>query len=53
MGYLIEFGARPLNRVIVAEVENRLADLVLSGKLVDGDNITLDEKDGQLSVLKG
>ena len=53
LGYSIEFGARPLKRVIVAEVENRLADLILSGKLVSGDCVSLDEKDGRFTVLKG
>jgi ATP-dependent Clp protease ATP-binding subunit ClpB len=51
--YSIEFGARPLKRVIVEEVENRLADRILSGKLVEHDNVTLDEKDRHFAVLKG
>lgn len=51
--YSVEFGARPLKRVIVSEVENRLADLILSGKLVSGDCVSLDEKDGRFTVLKG
>lgn len=53
LGYSIEFSVRQLKCVIVTEVENRLADLILSGKLVSGDCVSLDEKDGQLAVLKG
>ncbi len=50
MGYSVEFGARPLKRVIVTEVENRLADLILSGKLNKGDTVRIDAKDGRLTA---
>ena len=50
MGYSVEFGARPLKRVIVAEVENRLADLILSGGLNAGDTAKIDERNDQLTV---
>lgn len=50
IGYSVEFGARPLKRVIVAEVENRLADLILSGGLNAGDTAKIDERNGQLTV---
>ncbi|MBP7732149.1 MAG: hypothetical protein KA140_00065 [Caldisericia bacterium] len=53
ISYSIESGVSPLKRFIMLEVENRLADLILSGKLVSGDCVSLDEKDGQLAVLKG
>lgn len=51
--YSVEAGTEPLKRIIVTEVENRLADLILSGKLVSGDCVSLDEKDGRFTVLKG
>lgn len=50
MGYSVEFGARPLKRVIVTEVENKLADLILSGKLNKGDTARIDAKDGRLTA---
>lgn len=53
LGYSIESGVSPLKHFIMLEVENRLADLILSGKLVSGDCVSLDEKDGQFAVLKG
>lgn len=34
LGYSIESDASPLKRFIMLKVENRLADLILSGKLV-------------------
>ncbi|GIW21114.1 MAG: chaperone protein ClpB [Candidatus Sericytochromatia bacterium] len=42
LGYDINFGARPLKRVIQKEIENKLALELLEGKFKDGDNITID-----------
>lgn len=50
MGYSVEFGARPLKRVIVTEVENKLADLILSGRLNKGETARIDAKDGRLTA---
>lgn len=38
------FGARPLKRAIQQEIENPLAEQMLSGKLVPGKQVTLDIK---------
>lgn len=40
------FGARPLKRAIQQEIENPLAEQMLSGKLVPGKQVTLDIKKG-------
>lgn len=41
-GYDPVFGARPLKRVLQQEVLNRLSKEILTGKVNDGDRITLD-----------
>lgn len=41
-GYDVNFGARPLKRVVQQEVLNRLSKEILAGKINDGDRITLD-----------
>ena len=41
-GYDPTFGARPLKRVLQQEVLNRLSKEILTGKINDGDRITLD-----------
>jgi ATP-dependent Clp protease ATP-binding subunit ClpB len=47
-GYEPAFGARPLKRLIQREVLDRLARLVLSGELRDGESVTIDADDGEL-----
>jgi ATP-dependent Clp protease ATP-binding subunit ClpB len=49
-GYDPAFGARPLKRAIQREVENRMARLILAGKIREGDTIEVgfDEKQGEL-----
>ncbi|WP_308116563.1 ATP-dependent Clp protease ATP-binding subunit [Leifsonia poae] len=49
-GYEPEYGARPLRRVIQREVDDRIADLLVSGDLVDGGLVRLDARDGKLTV---
>lgn len=41
-GYDPVFGARPLKRVLQQEVLNKLSKEILSGKINDGDRVTLD-----------
>ena len=41
-GYTADYGARPLRRVIEQEIEDKLADEILSGKLVSGSKVTVD-----------
>jgi ATP-dependent Clp protease ATP-binding subunit ClpC len=49
-GYETEYGARPLRRLIQREVDDRIADLLVSGELVDGGMVRLDAQDGTLVV---
>ena len=44
------YGARPLRRAVQREVENVLARSILLGDIVDGMTVTLDSKDGALTV---
>lgn len=46
------YGARPLKRAIQQQVENSLAQKILSGEFVAGDNIVVTAQDGQLSFDK-
>src|SRR5690606_37044136 len=40
-GYDPAYGARPLKRVIQTELQNKLAELILEGKVGDGDNVSV------------
>ena len=42
------YGARPLKRVIQKSVQDPLAELILSGKIKDGDRVTIGVKSGEL-----
>ncbi|MDF2666594.1 MAG: ATPase with chaperone, ATP-binding subunit [Microbacterium sp.] len=42
VGYEPEYGARPLRRLIQREVDDRIADLFVSGELSDGGAVTVD-----------
>ena len=44
------YGARPLKRAIQTELENPLAQKILSGSLGESSTITVDERDGQLII---
>ncbi len=50
-GYEPEFGARPLRRLVQREVDDRIADLFVSGELADGGRVRVDVEDGSLAVL--
>ncbi|MFB7495615.1 ATP-dependent Clp protease ATP-binding subunit [Streptomyces sp. NPDC056161] len=50
IGYQPDFGARPLRRTIQREVDDRLADLLLSGQLVAGDRAVVDAADGAVTI---
>ena len=50
-GYDDLYGARPLRRAIQSEVEDLLADEMLSGKFEAGAKITVDCKDDKI-ILK-
>ncbi len=49
-GYEPEYGARPLRRLIQRELDDRIADLLVSGELVDGGTVRVDAQDGELIV---
>jgi ATP-dependent Clp protease ATP-binding subunit ClpC len=49
-GYEPEYGARPLRRLIQREVDDRIADLFVTGALGDGGVVALDARDGALTV---
>jgi ATP-dependent Clp protease ATP-binding subunit ClpC len=49
-GYEPEYGARPLRRVIQRNVDDAIADLLVTGSLVDGGGVTVDAVDGSLRV---
>jgi len=49
-GYDPSFGARPLKRVIQRDISDRAALLILEGKAVEGDTITVDAVDGRITV---
>ncbi|SDZ16523.1 ATP-dependent Clp protease ATP-binding subunit [Herbiconiux ginsengi] len=49
-GYEPEYGARPLRRVIQRNVDDAIADLLVTGALVDGGSVTVDAASGSLSV---
>lgn len=52
VGYDPVFGARPLKRAIVQQIENPLAQKLLAGEFVAGDTIVVNVKDGVLQFLK-
>jgi ATP-dependent Clp protease ATP-binding subunit ClpB len=47
------YGARPLKRAIQAQLENPLAQKILSGEFNNGDTIAVDAGGGQLLFHKG
>jgi ATP-dependent Clp protease ATP-binding subunit ClpB len=49
LGYDPAFGARPLKRVIQKELADRLALLILDGKIEDGAKVVVDVADDQLT----
>jgi ATP-dependent Clp protease ATP-binding subunit ClpC len=49
-GYEPEYGARPLRRLIQREVEDRIADLFVTGALGDGEAVQVDAVEGSLVV---
>ena len=47
-GYDPAYGARPLKRVIQTELQNKLAEKLLQGEIVDGSLVKVTEKGGHL-----
>jgi ATP-dependent Clp protease ATP-binding subunit ClpB len=50
MGYDPTYGARPLRRVIQKQLTDRLALALLQGELREGDQVTVDAVDGELTL---
>ncbi len=49
-GYDEVFGARPLKRLIVSAVEDKIADLILTGSIGEGSTVYIDVKGKDLTV---
>jgi ATP-dependent Clp protease ATP-binding subunit ClpB len=49
-GYDPVYGARPLKRVIQRELQNPLAELILRGRIVDGETIAVTTGEGGLAI---
>ena len=49
-GYEPEYGARPLRRLIQRQLDDRIADLLVSETVLDGGDLTVDAVDGELRV---
>lgn len=52
LGYEPAYGARPLKRVIMHEVETPLSKLLLEGAFVSGDTILIDIEDDKITFKK-
>ena len=53
VGFDPVYGARPLKRAIQAQLENPLAQRILSGEFLSGDTVKVDAQGGQLAFAKG
>lgn len=51
-GYEPAYGARPLKRVIMHDVENPLSKMLLKGDFASGDTILIDVKDDELAFKR-
>ncbi len=49
-GFDPDYGARPLKRALYDEVEDRLAELILEDKVVEGSSVDFDVVDGDMVV---
>ncbi|MBQ8686454.1 MAG: AAA family ATPase [Alphaproteobacteria bacterium] len=49
-GYDAVFGARPLKRLITSAVEDKIADLILTGAIGEGSTVYIDVKGKELTV---
>ncbi|MGB9337896.1 MAG: hypothetical protein WCB63_01615 [Polyangiales bacterium] len=52
MGYEPAFGARPLKRVLVRELQDPLAEAILRGEFAEGDTVTVDSDGVSFSFSK-
>jgi ATP-dependent Clp protease ATP-binding subunit ClpC len=49
-GFDQEYGARPLQRVITKEVEDKLSEEILKGRVVSGGHVMVDLKEGKITL---
>ena len=49
-GYDPKYGARPLRRLLQREIEDTLADGLLSGEIHDGDQLSMSYRDGKFGI---
>ena len=49
-GYDPQYGARPLKRVIQKSVQDALAELMLAGRIKDGDEVRVSVRDGHIVI---
>ncbi|MDR1696932.1 MAG: AAA family ATPase, partial [Rickettsiales bacterium] len=49
-GFDMNYGARPLRRFIMTMVEDPIADMILSGKIIDGGTVKVDVKGKELII---
>ncbi|MBK66924.1 MAG: ATP-dependent chaperone ClpB [Rickettsiales bacterium] len=49
-GYDPAYGARPLKRVIQNDLQNKLAEKILNGDIIDGDHVKIDANDLHLDI---
>ncbi|MBM3170021.1 MAG: ATP-dependent Clp protease ATP-binding subunit [Bacteroidetes bacterium] len=51
-GFDPQYGARPLKRAIQKYIEDGLAEEIISGRVVEGDQISIDLEDGAVKINK-
>ncbi|WP_290857227.1 ATP-dependent Clp protease ATP-binding subunit [Hamadaea sp.] len=49
-GFEPAYGARPMRRTIQREVDNRLSEMLLDGRIGPGSRVVVDARDGELAV---
>ncbi len=52
-GFDPAFGARPLKRVMQRKITNKISELILSGKVQEGEGVVVDMSGSELIVVKG
>ena len=52
-GFDPAFGARPLKRVMQRKITNKISELILSGKVQEGEGVAVDMSGSELIVVKG
>lgn len=50
VGFDPEYGARPIRRALQKEIEDRLAEALLSGQIQLGDTVTIGASKGKITL---